>query len=247
MVIEWPSADPSAWRSHELLVNELLLQFLDFAESYYVLDGELSQEVANLKIALRPLKALYGGTPAQDFGRTALKAVRQWMVDKNKLCRKEINKRVGRIKRVFKWAVSEELVPPSVFEGLRTVDGLRRGRTTAADNPSVKPVDDRHVEAILPFLSPQVAAMVQLQRITGMRPGEVTLMRPMDVDRTQDVWIYRPRKHKTSYLGVTKEVPLGPRAQELIRPFWERPDEAYLFSPAEFDSAKTAETPVRIN
>ena len=41
------------------------------------------------------------------------------------------NYRIGRIKRVLKWAASEELIPPNVFEGLRTVDGLRMGRTTA--------------------------------------------------------------------------------------------------------------------
>ena len=159
-----------------LLVNELLLKFIDHAEQYYLLDGEISQEVVNLKLALRPVKNLYGSTLARDFGPNALKAVRQHMVETQKLCRKEVNKRIGRIKRVFKWAASEELIPPSVFEGLRTVDGLRMGRSTARENPPIKPVDDQVVEATLPFLSPTVAAMVQLQRITGMRPAEVTIM-----------------------------------------------------------------------
>lgn len=33
------------------------------------------------------------------------------MIDAQNLCRKEVNKRIGRIKRLFKWAASEELVP----------------------------------------------------------------------------------------------------------------------------------------
>ena len=216
-----------------LLVNELLLKFVDHAERYYLLDGEISKEVVNLKLALRPVKNLYGSTQANDFGPNALKAVREHMVELQKLCRKEVNKRIGRIKRVFKWAASEELIPPSVFEGLRTVDGLRMGRTTARENPPVRPVDDQRVDATLPFLSPHVAAMVQLQRITGMRPAEVTIMRPCDIDTSGEVWVYRQSQHKTKYLGVEKEVPLGPRAQEFIRSFMERSSDAYLFSPLE--------------
>lgn len=219
-----------------LLVSELILKFLDFAETYYVQDGKLSKEVENLKLALRPLKNLYGRTFSKDFGPNALKAVRQHMLESQKLCRREINKRIGRIKRVFRWGVSEELVPPYVFEALRTVEGLKFGRTAARENPPVKPVDDSVVDATLPFLSPQVAAMVQLQRVTGMRPGEVTIMRPQDIDRSSDPWIYRPSAHKTAYLGVEKEVPLGPRAQEILQPFLERPAESFLFSPIEAES-----------
>lgn len=38
-----------------------------------------------------------------------------------------------RIKRFIKWAVSEELAPPSAYEATRTVSGLRYGRTTARE------------------------------------------------------------------------------------------------------------------
>ena len=57
-----------------LLINELLLKFVDHAERYYLLDGEISKEVVNLKLALRPVKNLYGRTLAKDFGPNALKA-----------------------------------------------------------------------------------------------------------------------------------------------------------------------------
>ena len=92
-----------------------------------------------------------------------LKVVCEHMVEGKKRFRKEVSKRIGRIKRAFKWAASEELLPPSVFEGLRSVDGLRMERTTARETPPVRLVDDQRVDASLPFLSPHVAAMVQLQ------------------------------------------------------------------------------------
>jgi len=219
--------------SPPISVNEVMLAFLDFAERYYRDGHDVSKEVVNYKLALRPLKQLYGHTAAEQFGPLALKALRQHMIDAQNLCRKEVNKRIGRIKRLFKWAASEELVPASVFEGLRTVEGLRVGRTTARENPPVRPVDDATVEATLPFVSPQVRAMIQLQRLTGMRPGEVTIMRPCDIDRSDDVWVYRPTRHKTSHLGVRKEVPLGPKSQELLQPFLNRDPDRYLFSPRE--------------
>ena len=175
---------PVTVQSAGLLINEVLLKFIDHADQYYCRDGQRSTEVVNLKLALRPLKALYGDTFANAFGPLALKAVRQHMIDVQDLCRNEVNKRLGRIKRVFKWAVSEQLVPPSVFEALKTVDGLRKGRSDAREKPPVKSVDDVHVDATIPFLTPHVAAMVQLQRVTGMRPGEITIMRPADIDRS---------------------------------------------------------------
>ena len=171
---EFPEAES---RVNSLSVNEVLLKFIDYAERYYRDGDQVSKEVVNYKHALRVVKQLYGNTSADKFGPLALKAIRQHMIDVQDLCRKEINKRLGRIKRVFKWAVSEELILSSVFEGLRSVEGLRVGRTTARDNEPVKPVEDFVVESTLRFLSPQVRAMIQIQRLTGMRPGEVTIMR----------------------------------------------------------------------
>ena len=228
-----------------LSINEVLLAFVDHAERYYRDGEEQSKEVVNLKLALRPVKQLYGTTAADKFGPLALKAIRQHMVEVQKLCRKEVNKRIGRIKRVFKWAVSEELVPSSVFEGLRTIEGLRVGRTNARESEPVKPVDDYTVELTLKYVSPQVRAMIQLQRVTGLRPGEVTIMRPCDINRADEVWVYRPLKHKTSHLGVRKEVPLGPQSQEILRPFLSRDSDAYLFSPREAEEWRSQQRVTR--
>ena len=228
-----------------LSINEVLLAFVDHAERYYCDGDGHSKEVVNLKLALRPVKQLYGTTTAEKFGPLALKAIRQHMVEVQKLCRKEVNKRIGRIKRVFKWAVSEELVPSSVFEGLRTVEGLRVGRTNARESEPIKPVEESAVELTLRFVSPQIRAMIRLQRLTGLRPGEVAIMRPHDIDCADEVWIYRPSKHKTSHLGVRKEIPLGPQSQEILRPFLNRDSHAYLFSPREAEEWRSQQRVAR--
>jgi hypothetical protein len=79
--------------------------------------------------------------------------------------------------------VAEELVPPSVYHGLQAVSGLKKGRTEARETCPIRPVAEEHVEAVLPMRTPPVRAMVQVQRLSGMRPCEVVIMRPCDIDR----------------------------------------------------------------
>jgi integrase len=155
-----------------------------------------------------------------------------------------VNNRVGRIKRVFKWAVAEELVPPSVHHGLQAVGGLRFGRSEARETEPVKPAAEEHVLALLPFVAPPVAAMIQLQWLTGMRSCELVIMRPCDIDMTGDVWIYEAYDHKNRWRGHRKLVALGPRAQAIIRPFLDRDKEAFLFSPREAEAWRLARRPV---
>jgi integrase len=61
--------------------------------------------------------------------------------------------------------------------------------------------------------------MVELQRLTGMRPGEACRLRLAEVDRTGEVWVYRPAHHKTAHHGKARVIHLGPRAQSLIAAF----------------------------
>ena len=131
------------------------------------------------------------------------------------------------------------------IEALRTVSGLRKGRSAAREKPPVGPVADADVEAVRPHVSRQVWAMIELQRLTGMRPGEVVLMRTGDLDMGGDVWVYTPSRHKTEHHGKTREVFIGPRGQEVLRPWLKADREAYLFSPAEAMQERRAELRAR--
>jgi len=231
-------ADPTT-----LTVKELLARFWTHAEQYYrtVTDGRV-KELEQYRLALRPLKELYADTPASEFGPRALKAVQLKMIDLG-WCRPYVNKQLNRIRHVFKWAVADEIVPGSVLYALQAVPGLRRGRSDASEPKAVKPVPIEKVEAIQPFVSRQVWAMIQLQLFTAARAGEITPMRPCDIDRQgQDlptgarVWVYRPERHKTAWHGHKRNIYIGPRAQEVLTPFLLRDAQAYCFSPAEAES-----------
>ena len=160
------------------------------AEQYYRKNGEATNEVNAIRSALRSIVKMYADTPARQFGPKRLKNVRESMVKQGYYCRTNINKRVGRIRRMFRWAVENEYVSPEVHTALAAVAGLKRGRTQARESEPVKPVFEGAVSDTLPHLTRQVAAMVRLQLLTGARPGEVCSIRPRDITiQTSGVWV----------------------------------------------------------
>lgn len=229
-------------------VNEVIVAYWKHAEAHYRRpDGTPTNELAEYRQSFKPLKALYGMTPAASFGPLALKAVRLQMVEAG-LARGVINQRIGRIRRMFKWAVSEELVPPSVYQALSTVRGLERGRSEAKETVPVKPVSLAFVEATLPHVPRQVEAILQLMRHTGMRPGEACIIRGIDLDTGGAVWLYRPGsdqgphgQHKTAWRGHDRVIAIGPRGQAVLKPWLRLNVEEYLFQPREAEDSRNAQ------
>jgi len=216
-----------------------LAAYLAFAETYYVRDGQITSEYVAVRDAVKPVRHLYADLPVRDFGPLCLKTVRESLVTQG-LARRHINQRINRIRRCFKWGVENELVSPLILEGLRALAPLKKGRTTARETPPIQPVPLAHVEAVLPVVARQVAAMIRLQLLCGMRPGEVVLLRPQDVERSGSTWIYRPPVHKTDYLDIERTIYLGPQAQEVLRPWLDREAEAYCFSSQEAEAERNA-------
>ncbi len=229
-----------------ITICEVLARFWTHAETYYrTADGTPSRELENLRYALRPLKNLYGDTPAASFGPRALKTVRNHVVTtarngRRAPCRTYINKNIRRIKGVFRWAVAEELVAPSVYHALLAVAGLKKGRSEARETEPVRPVRSAHIDAVIPHVSRQVAAMIQIQLHTGARAGEVAAVRPCDIDRSGEVWTYKPVTHKTAHHGHDRQILFGPKTQRVLKPFLLRPPETPLFSPKEAEAERLA-------
>jgi integrase len=245
VLLEWEAHGrrlPAREAAADLTVAELIERFWRWSEGYYRhADGTPTSQADALRYSLRPLNYLHGESPARDFGPGALKAVRELMVKgydhprygpQAPLCRTEVNKRVKHVCRLFKWGVSEGLVPASVLWALQAVSPLKRGRSEARESKPVLPVARAVVEETLPALPPVLADMVRLQLESGMRPGELVIMRAIDIDRTGPVWLYRPAAHKTQYHGHERVIPIGPKGQEIIKRHLKTSIEAYLFSPA---------------
>jgi integrase len=255
----------------KLTIAALVVKYTDFTRTYYVKNGVPTDERYAIKAAVGPLVDLYGNTAADEFGPKRLKAVRQEIVARGRmpthkpkptdnqkakkkrkqtemrkptggpLTRKYINYRIASIVRMFKWAVEEELIPVTVYQSLKAVAALQKGRTTGVlESKKVKPVPEEHIPPVLKQLPPQIAAMVQIQDLAGMRSDEVTIMRPCDIDRSSEVWVYKPYTHKTEHHEIDRKILLGPKAQAILAPWLIRDASSFLFNPKEVREASLA-------
>jgi len=228
-------------------VDDVVQRFWIWAKANY-----REQEANSFRPVLRLLRQMDGATPATSFGPNRLRLLRESMVrgdadtdpPRAPWARPYINWQVRRIRRIFKWAASHEMIPPTVHQALATVEPLKRGRTTAHETEPVRPAPAHLVETARPFMSRQVRALVDLQLLTGARPGELIGMRAIDLDMNAPggVWLFTPADHKNAHRGIARTIYLGPKAQNVVRPFLaDRGIDAPLISPAEAEAERRAE------
>lgn len=200
-----------------LTIRELGRLHAAWADDYYRKpSGRRSGEARNLAFAWRHAEARDPRLPAGSVSPSWLRSVRDLMIGDG-LARTTINARVNRIRRVFRWAVSREMVDAAVLTGLQAVEALQPHRSPAAEPAGVRAAAEGNIEAAAAASADPIATMLRLQLLTGMRSGELVTMRRADVS-TDDAGhrMYKPREHKTEHLGFERIVPLGPRAAQLL-------------------------------
>lgn len=220
-----------------LTTTELIVAYLKDAAKDYVKNGKPTRELPNIKAALRPVRELYGKEPAAEFGPLALEAVREKMIGYG-WSRGNVNNMVDRVRRAFRWGVRKQLIPPAIIQALETVPGLRRGKCEANETDPIQPIADETVEATLPHLPAVVADMVRLQRITAMRPAELCIVRPCDLDRSGEVWIFKPASHKTEHHGKARLIPIGPKGQGILLRYLARDEQMFCFRPCDSEAKR---------
>jgi integrase len=86
--------------------------------------------------------------------------------------------------------------------------------------------------------------MAEVQRLAGCRPQEVVQLRAAELNTAAAVWEYRPRRHKGEHHAEGGEgervIYLGPKCQAILRPWLDRADGGYLFSPARAEADRLA-------
>lgn len=211
-------------------VAEVLDAYRVWAESHYGEDP--NGRYRHMLPTMRIVRELFADLPACHFGPKKLKTAREAFVQAG-YSRGHVNACVQRVVGIFRWAASEEMVSGSRVHDLEAVEPLRRGHTKAPEGRAVKPVPEDDVNATLPELVPVLADMVRLQLLAGCRPGELISMTPGQVDRSDDIWIYRPDQHKNTHREHDRVIALGPKAQDILRPYLLRAADAPCFSPKE--------------
>lgn len=215
---------------NDFTIRVLCDSFMSYAEKRF---GTSSGHISNYKTAVRYLTKDYSGVTTSRFGPLMFKKVRRCVILDGS-SRQYANKIASRIRTIFAWGVSSEIVDPKVLVALQAVRSLYAGETTAREMEPKRPVEQSAVDATVARLSSILADMVSVQLLTGMRPSEVCELCVSEIDRSAEVWVYTKRRHKNAWRGLSRTVYLGPQAQDIITPYLaiaEETGKEYLFSP----------------
>ncbi len=246
LIAEWLTTKqvPVVSKNTIVTIRTLVVAFMDHAETFYVKNGRQTKSYSTFARVPRALIDLYGSLSVDDFGPLSLEALRNHFINSRlnsqgvkidkPLSRYTANEYTSIVCQVLSWGVGREMVKPETHYALTKLPPLKKGRTKVIELPPIKPVSDDVVEKTLPFLASPLVAMIRLQRLTGMRPGEVRSMRACDIDRSREEWIYIPWEHKTEHLDCPRLIALGPQCQAILTPWLidrEQEPERWLFSP----------------
>lgn len=233
-------------------IGALIERYRDWAAGRYVKrktpdarrGPDATSQVKNVTCATAPLLALFEDSPIAGFTIDEMALYRARLIGSG-LAAKTINTYCEIVRRMFKWAARSRLAPPTLWMELKALEGVRNGIDVPA-RPRVVPPRLDAVRAAQGLLRAPNRAMIDVQLLTGMRPGEVCGLRPCDLHRagpvdlggvevmagptvlpdgrTVDVWLYvvPPHVNKTEHRSRPRVVPIGPAAQQVLSPWLAR-------------------------
>ncbi|MDA7911930.1 site-specific integrase [bacterium] len=209
-----------------ITVGRLAIEFGKYASRKF---GEDSSEWKQIQIVLREIRKEYADWLAADFGPLRFEGYRQMLMDRG-ITRGTIKRKSNYVLKMFQLGVKYELIPVEFWQRLLAVGPVEM---------KTKPVKKRWlieleiIRATQEQLTPVVADMVEVHRLIGARPSEICDLRPCDINFSDKVWLYTPAQHKTEYLGNSRQIAIGPKAQEVLDRYLSRDSYAYCFTPSD--------------
>jgi integrase len=213
-------------------IAKLVPSHLAWIESTY------PKQRAHARICMGFLVEHFGHVHADEFGPLKLLEFRAIALGSGRWNRRTVVDYTARVVRLFRWSVGRELVDAARLVALESVEPLPHDQ--GEPSREVLPVAEDVFRKTLPHLAAPVSALLGAMWWTGARCGEVCIMRPMDVDRSSDPWIFRPSTHKTKHKNKKREIALGPQAQRVLASWLDRPAASFCFRPAEAEEARLA-------
>lgn len=181
--------------------------------------------------------------PINQFKARHLRAIREHLTAKDPpLARGYINALIRALKTAFAWLKERELIPAETLADVRSVRALEAGQG-GRETGAVHSVEDWVIDSTKAECPPVVRSMIEVQRETGMRPGELCSMRRCEISTRPDepidvpglnrrvrastvggsmIWLYAPGRHKNMHRGHIRVVAIGPEAQRWLAPILQR-------------------------
>lgn len=206
-----------------LSVSEICLAFMLHAQTEYVdaVTGKPSKEYDCYKFAVKPLRELFGSIPAESFGPNSLRVVRERYIS-NGWTRSFIGKTVSRIRHIWRWAVSREMISATSLEALRSLEPLKRGKSAAVESKRRYAVPQADIDAVRKRLRQRNRDILDLLLLCGSRPSELFAITPSMIDQGGDIWTVKLQKHKNSHRGHLRTLYFGKNAQAILTRYLEQ-------------------------
>jgi integrase len=196
-----------------LTVAEVVERFQLDAKARYDPAG---REAKQFGYSIGPLLDVCGAMPAARFGVQDLERVRDEMIRRS-WSRGVINRRVIRLRTLWRWAEQKGLAPAGSWDHLRALAPLprndRRVRTTAPRQAC----SWRDLARVCRFCPATVRDLLLVLYYTGARPSELRKLKAgMIADRTAEVWLADLEQHKNAWRGQGRLIAFGPKAQAVL-------------------------------
>jgi integrase len=219
--------------------------YLRYADRTFRTNGSPSVHLQKITYVLLTLIEAYGDLPLHEFGPRKLAALRlQW--EEAELGLSTIKKYIGIILRMFSWAVGQEFAAAEQLVALRAIPPLRVGHTKAKAPKQRSAVNRSALRKSRRRMNTVVRVLVDVQLLTGCRPGELLRLKWGDIARHLGEWRHAPEEHKTRWAGKTRAIYFGPSASAMLKfvlppdeTFDTVPDDLYVFSPKMAELVRT--------
>ena len=146
--------EPPQQETHQvdagITVRVVVAEYRQYIERRYVNDYAERRRQLGL---CATLEDEYGDDPADSFGPRKLSEIRDLFVAEG-LAGKYVNRLTNLIKKIFRRAVSRELIDVNFVIRLDALEPLRAGQTSADQTDPVQPVNLETVQATAEHLSP---------------------------------------------------------------------------------------------
>lgn len=209
--------------SDGLAVAELLVQYVSRELSRF----SAAEQRCQLS-AMKILRQKFGLRPVTDFGPLKFRVVQDAMVNAG-WSRSFINRQMKRLRSIFKWGVSWELVPQTLMDSLRTVSSLKPGTSDAPESKPRRAIPEADLQAVRALLCERHRDLVDLMLLTGCRPGELLGLTTGMIDRSADIWRADLVCHKTAHKGKARTLFFNKTAQAILRKYLKVDSAARVF------------------
>ena len=194
------------------------------------------------------LREMFGRLTVKEFGVPQFEQLIECMIGRGWALR-TINVRIGVVKVIFRYALKHDEIDGNQFHRLDSgVDKIRSDDRRVKPAKKIPPVPVDVVERTLPYLTPMVRDIVQVQLLAGMRAAEACRMRFDELSWSDSGALrYRPVKHKNANRGKNRKITLGPKAQAILATYGVTPEviesgelpREYVFDPRDTDRRKS--------